>query len=181
MEEKTEIFYNTDHLEAQFVEIKEHSWKKENLPKEWKYTIIDERYFQCMKAMYEKYRMRLVNKSEAEKEVDMLRLRYITDKMLEGKRAEVAREDSDRRMRASQVQARLIKEWTEMSCKEIFVAVFCELVPLFTDAVTGKLICEGPGVKLWTGVSDLSEEEIKEVIKANKFEKEGENAFNENQ
>lgn len=178
---KAPVFKDTEHLEAQFQEIKEHAWKKDKLPRDWKFTIVDERYFQTMKAMYEKYRMRLVHKADAEKEVDMLRLRYITDKTLEEKRIDEAKKDSDRRMRASQVQARLIKEGGNMSCREIFEAVFCELIPLLTNDIDGRLIREGAGFKLWTGVSGLSEEEIREIIKANKFEKEGENAFNENQ
>ena len=173
MEEKAQVFNDTSHLEEQFVEIKEHAWKKDRLPKDWKYTIVDERYFHAMKCMYERYRMRLVQKDEAEKEVDMLRLRYITDKAIEEKRAAEGKADSDRRMRASQVQARLIKEGRQMSCKEIFEAVFCELIPLLTDEVSGRHIREGAGLKLWTGIGDLSEDEVKEILKANKFKEAG--------
>lgn len=169
MEEKAQVFNDVSHLEAQFLEIKEHAWRKDKLPKEWKYTIVDERYFQCMKAMYEKYRMRLVHKSDAEKEVDMLRLRYITDKTIEEKRAAESKADLERRKRASRAQARLLKDGAEMSQKEIFIAVFCELIPLLTDEVTGKRIREGAGLKLWTGVSDLSEDEVKEIMRANAF------------
>lgn len=172
MENKAQVFNDVSHLEAQFQEIKEHAWKKEKLPREWKFTIVDERYFQTMKAMYEKYRLRLVRKADAEKEVDMLRLRYITDKTLEEKRADESKIDSDRRMRAGQAQARLIKG-QDMTCREIFEAVFCELIPLLTDDVTGKLIRENAGFKLWTGVGNLTEDEKTEIAKANKFEKAG--------
>ena len=173
MEEKAQVFNDVSHLEKQFVEIKEHAWKKEKLPREYKFTIVDERYFQCMKAMYEKYRLRIVNRQEAEKEVDMLRLRYITDKNIEEKRAADSKVDLERHKRASRVQAKLLKEGKSMSCKEIFEAVFCELIPLLTDEVTGRCIREGAGLKLWTGVGDLSEEEIEEIMKSNKFEKAG--------
>lgn len=176
MEEKAQIFNDANHLEEQFLEIKEHAWRKDKLPREWKFTVVDERYFQCMKAMYEKYKMRLVDKEEAEKEVDMLRLRYITDKVIEEKRAAESKVDLERRKRASRTQAKLIKGGAEMSCKEIFVAVFCELIPLLTDDVTGKHIREGAGLKLWTGVSNLSEEEIKEILRANTFEEVAESA-----
>lgn len=173
MEDKAQVFNEVGHLEEQFAEIKEHAWKKDKLPKEWKFTIVDERYFQCMKAMYERYRMRLVNKGEAEKEVDMLRLRYITDKVVEEKRAALGKEDFDRHLKASRAQARLVKEGGNMSCREIFEAVFCELIPLLTDEVTGKHIREGAGFKLWTGVGDLTEEEKAEIARANNFEKAG--------
>lgn len=173
MEDKAQVFNDVNHLEEQFEEIKEHAWKKDKLPKEWKFTIVDERYFQCMKSMYERYRMRLVNKNDAEKEVDMLRLRYITDKVVEEKRASAGKEDLERHLRASQIQARLIKEGGNMSCREIFEAVFCELIPLLTDEVTGKHIREGAGFKLWTGVGDLTEEEKAEIARANNFEKAG--------
>ena len=172
MEDKAQVFNDVNHLEEQFVEIKEHAWKKDKLPKEWKYTIVDERYFQCMKCIYEKYKMRLIHKSDAEKEVDMLRLRYITDKALEKKRVDESRRDSDRRMRAGQAQAKLIKG-QEMTCREIFEAVFCELIPLLTDDVTGKLIRENAGFKLWTGVGDLDDEEKAKIARANNFEKVG--------
>ena len=171
--QEAQVFNDVSHLEEQFSEIKEHAWKKEKLPKEWKFTVVDERYFQCMKAMYEKYRMRLVNKADAEKEVDMLRLRYITDKVIEEKRTALAKEDLDRHLRASQIQAKLIKEGSSMSCREIFEAVFCELIPLLTDDVSGRLIKEGAGFKLWTGTSNLTEEERAEIARANKFEKAG--------
>ena len=176
MEDKAQVFNDVSHLEQQFIEIKEHAWKKDKLPKEWKYTIVDERYFQCMKAMYEKYKMRLVHKNDAEKEVDMLRLRYITDKTIEEKRAADGKLDLERHKRASRVQARLVKDGAEMSCKEIFTAVFCELIPLLTDEVTGRHIREGAGLKLWTGVSDLSEKEIENIMRANAFEEVAESA-----
>lgn len=171
--QEAQVFNDVSHLEEQFAEIKEHAWKKEKLPREYKFTIVDERYFQCMKAMYEKYRMRLVHKADAEKEVDMLRLRYITDKAIEEKRATLSKEDLDRHLKASRVQAKLVKEGSNMSCREIFEAVFCELIPLLTDDVSGRLIREGAGFKLWTGVSDLTAEEIQKITKANKFEKAG--------
>ena len=91
--QEAQVFNDVSHLEEQFVEIKEHAWKKERLPRDCKFTIVDERYFQAMKGMYEKYRMRLVHKDDAEKEVDMLRLRYITDKTIEEKRVAEAKKD----------------------------------------------------------------------------------------
>lgn len=85
-------------------------------------------------------------------------------------------EDHKRRMRASQAQARLIKDYAKMSQKEIFVAFFCELIPLLSDDVTGRKLREGPALKLWTGVSGLSEDEAKEIMRANAFEEVDESA-----
>ena len=42
-----------------------------------------------------------------------------------------------------------------------------------TNDIDGRLIREGAGFKLWTGVGDLTEEEKAEIARANKFEKAG--------
>ena len=148
MEEKAQVFNDTSHIEAQFVEIKEHAWKKDKLPKDCKYTIVDERYFQAMKCMYEKYRMKLVHRGEAEKEVDMLRLRYRTDKMIEEKRVAGSRADSDRRMRASQSEAKLIKE--DLSLREIYRTLFFELMPKLIPPPSAEKMFKSIVVKMWS-------------------------------
>lgn len=160
---------NVEHLDEKFQEIKQMAWKRDSLPKYTgdvgnAYDFVDEHYFQAMKYMYERYRVRQVNTETAEKEVGKLRLSYITDKTVEETRARSYREFQDKKMN--------VAEWTKQlmepegkSIKELFGVLFNELIPALTDEVTGRRIKEGAGYSLVTGSKKLTQKEIKELEK----------------
>lgn len=158
-----------EHLDEKFQEIKQMAWKRDSLPKYTgeagkAYDFVDEHYFQAMKYMYERYRVRQVNTETAEKEVGKLRLGYITDKTVEETRARSYREFQDKKKN--------VAEWTKQlmepegkSLKELFGILFNELIPALTDEVTGRRIKEGAGYSLVTGSKKLTQKEIKELEK----------------
>lgn len=156
-----------EHLEKRFQEIKELAWKQDSLP-EYQginaYSFVDEHYFQSMKYMYERYKLRQVHRDIAEKEVATLRLKYISDKTAEETRA--------RSYHEFEVKKRNITQWTKQlmkpegqSIKTLFGILFCDLIPALTNDVTGRKIKEGAGYALITGCSNLTQEEIKEIAK----------------
>ncbi|MBQ8435711.1 MAG: hypothetical protein IJX24_06865 [Oscillospiraceae bacterium] len=156
-----------EYLDTRFQEIKEMAWKKESLPKyqgESAYSFVDEHYFQAMKYMYERYRVRQVDKAAAEKEVATLRLRYISDKTVEETRAKSYREFQEKKMNVTQWTKQLM-EPEGKSIKEMFGILFNELIPALTDEVTGRRIKEGAGYSLVTGSKKLTQKEIKELEK----------------
>jgi len=160
---------NVEHLDEKFQEIKQMAWKRDSLPKYTgevgkAYDFVDEHYFQAMKYMYERYRVRQVNKELAEKEAGKLRLGYITDKTVEETRARSYREFQDKKKN--------VTEWTKQlmepegkSLKELFGILFNNLIPALTDDVTGRRIKEGAGYSLVTGSKKLTQKEIKELEK----------------
>lgn len=160
---------NVEHLDEKFQEIKQMAWKRDSLPKYTgdvgnAYDFVDEHYFQAMKYMYERYRVRQVNTEAAEKEVGKLRLGYITDKTLEETRARSYREFQDKKKN--------VTEWTKQlmepegkGIKELFGILFNNLIPALTDDVTGRRIKEGAGYSLVTGSKKLTQKEIKELEK----------------
>lgn len=160
---------NVEHLDEKFQEIKQMAWKRDSLPKYTgdvgnAYDFVDEHYFQAMKYMYERYRVRQVNTETAEKEAGKLRLSYITDKTVEETRARSYREFQDKKKN--------VAEWTKQlmepegkSLKELFGILFNELIPALTDEITGRRIKEGAGYSLITGSKKLTQKEIKELEK----------------
>lgn len=156
-----------EQLEERFQEIKELAWKKDQLPQYQginAYDFVDENYFQAMKYMYERYKLRQVHRDIAEKEVATLRLRYIRDKNAEETRARAYHDFEEKK--------RNITEWTKelmypdgKSIKKLFDILFCRLIPALTDDVTGRKIKEGAGYSLLTGTVALTEDEIKEIAR----------------
>ncbi len=158
---------SVEHLDEKFQEIKQMAWKRESLPKysgEKAYDFVDEHYFQAMKYMYERYRVRQVNTETAEKEVGKLRLGYITDKTVEETRAKSYREFQEKKMNLTQWTKGLM-EPEGKSIKELFGILFNNLIPALTDEVTGRRIKEGAGYTLVTGSKKLTQKEIKELEK----------------
>ena len=158
---------NVEHLNEKFQEIKQMAWKKESLPRyhfeEGKvYDFIDQHYFQAMKYMYERYRVRQVDKVHAEKEVATLRLGYITDKAVAEARARNYREFQDKKKNVTEWTKQLM-EPEDKSIKELFGILFNELIPALTDDVTSRRIKEGAGYSLITGSKKLTQKEIKEL------------------
>ena len=160
---------NVEHLDEKFQEIKQMAWKKDSLPKYTgdvgnAYDFVDEHYFQAMKYMYERYRVRQVDKVHAEKEVATLRLGYITDKAVAEARARNYREFQDKKKNVTECTKQLM-EPEGKSIKELFGILFNELIPALTDEVTGRRIKEGVGYSLVTGSKRLTQKEIKEIQK----------------
>lgn len=158
---------SVEDFEEKFQEIKKMAWKRDSLPKytgEKAYDFVDEHYFQAMKYMYERYRVRQVNTEAAEKEVAKLRLRYISDKTVQ--------ESHVRAYREFQETKRNVTEWAKQLMhpedkkeKELFGLLFCKFIPALTNEVTGRKIKEGAGYALLTGTRNLTKEEIKEIQK----------------
>lgn len=162
---------DVSRFEDQFVEIKEYAWRKNELPsKEYKFTIIDKQYFNCMKSIYEKYRVKLIAKEDAEKEVNLLRLKYIHEKDIEYRRYVDGRNDFKNKQRVGETVKRLVKQGNEMTMREIMIAIFWVLIPNYTDEVTARLIREKVCFKILTGgTSNLTEEEIDELIRVHRL------------
>lgn len=158
-----------EEIVARFERIRDAARHNEPLPEDLVYRC-DVNCYEDLKRLFVGHKiLKNISKEELFEKGSEYKNAYLTEYRGTVLQARVYQEDHDRRMRVSQAQARLIKEGKQMSCKEIFEAVFCELIPLLTDEVTGKKIREGAGLKLWTGVGNLSEDEVKEILKANKF------------
>lgn len=158
-----------EEIVARFERIRDAARHNEPLPEDLTYRC-DVNCYEDLKRLFVGHKiLKNISKEELFEKGSEYKNAYLTEYRGTVLQARVYQEDHDRRMRVSQAQARLIKEGKQMSCKEIFEAVFCELIPLLTDEVTGEKIRDGAGLKLWTGVGNLSEEEISEIIKANKF------------
>lgn len=158
-----------EEIVARFERIRDAARHNEPLPEDLIYRC-DVNCYEDLKRLFVGHKiLKNVTKDELFEKGSEYKNAYLTEYRGTVLQARVYQEDHDRRMRASQAQARLIKEGRQMSCKEIFEAVFCELIPLLTDEVSGRRIREGAGLKLWTGIGDLSEDEVKEILKANKF------------
>lgn len=158
-----------EEIVARFERIRDAARHNEPLPEDLTYRC-DVNCYEDLKRLFVGHKiLKNISKEELFEKGSEYKNAYLTEYRGTVLQARVYQEDHDRRMRASQAQARLIKEGKQMSCKEIFEAVFCELIPLLTDEVTGEKIRDGAGLKLWTGVGNLSEDEVSEIIKANKF------------
>lgn len=156
-----------ENLEARFQHIKEMAYRHHTLTGykgENAYTDTDEHYFYAMKYIYDRYKLRQVHKEEAEKEVETLRLKYISSKQSEEMRAKAYREFDEKRQRTGQITKELIA-YEGKSQKEIFELLFCRLIPTLTNEVAGKKIKEGAGYFLITGESNLTDEEREELKK----------------
>ena len=164
-----------EELEEQFQIIKQMAWKGEAFPvyqgvhgkaedkKELLgYSKVNLHYLEAMKYMYERYKLRMVHKDMAEKEVERLRLNYISEKQAEDAQARAHREADAIRQKAGQWTKELIA-YEGKSQKEIFELLFCRLIPALTNEVAGKKIKEGAGYFLLTGENNLTDEEREEL------------------
>ncbi len=156
-----------ENLEERFQHIKEMAYRRNTLPSyqgENAYSDADEHYFYAMKYIYDRYKLRQIHKDEAEKEVETLKLKFISAKQSEDARARSYREFDDTRQKAGQWTKELIA-YEGKSQKEIFELLFCRLIPALTNEVAGKKIKEGAGYFLMTGESNLTDEEREELKK----------------
>lgn len=164
-----------EELEKQFQIIKQMAWKGETFPpyqgvhgkaedkKELLgYSKVNLYYLEAMKCIYERYKLRMVHKDIAEKEVERHRLNYISDKQSEDAQTRAHREADAIRQRAGQITKELIA-YEGKSQKEIFELIFCRLIPALTNEVAGKKIKEGAGYFLITGENNLTDEEREEL------------------
>lgn len=156
-----------EELESRFQHIKEMAYRKKELPSyqgENAYSAADVHYFYAMKYIYDRYKLRQVHKDEAEKEVETLKLKYISAKQSEDARARAYREFNEVRHKTGQITKELISHEGK-SQKEVFELLFCNLIPAFTNEVAGQKIKEGAGYFLLTGENNLTDEEKKELRK----------------
>ena len=154
-----------EKLESRFQHIKEMAYRKNALPSyqgEGAYTDADVHYFYAMKYIYDRYKLRQVHKDEAEKEVETLKLKYISAKQSEDARARAYREFDEVRQKAGQITKALIS-YEGKSQKEVFELLFCNLIPAFTNEVVSQKIKEGAGYFLLTGENNLTDEEREEL------------------
>lgn len=156
-------------ITERFDRIKKAAWNDEPLPEDMELRCDLNCYHDLMRLFSGHRILKNIGKEELFKKGSDYKNAYITEYRHTVLQKKIYSEDHSKRMRASQIQAKLIKG--DMSCKEIFEAVFCELIPALTDEVTGKLIRDNAGLKLWTGVGNLRTEEIEKINEANGFRK----------
>ncbi len=166
-----------EELEEQFQKIKQMAWngesfsqyqgvhgKAEDKKERLGYSTVNVHFLEAMKYIYERYKLRMVHKDMAEKEVETLRLKYISEKQAEDARARAYREFDEIRQKTGQCTKELIA-YEGKSQKEIFELLFCCLIPALTNEVAGKKIKEGAGYFLITGEKSLTDEEREELKK----------------
>lgn len=154
-----------ENLDERFQYIKEMAYRRNALPPykgEKAYSDADEHYFYAMKYIYDRYKLRQIHKDEAEKEVETLRLKFISAKQTEEVRARAYRKFDKTRQKAGQWTKELIA-YEGKSQKEIFELIFCRLIPALTNEAAGKKIKEGAGYFLLTGETALTDEDREEL------------------
>ena len=89
---------------------------------------------------------------------------YITEYKHTVLQAKIYKEDHERRMRASQAEARLIKE--DLSLKEIYRILFFDLLPKVIPPQSAEKIFQSVGVKMWAcGSLESTPENVKVIRK----------------
>ena len=137
----------------------------------------DHRCYQDLCQLFSGHRiLKSISKEELFKKGGDYKNAYITEYKHTVLQAEIYREDHERRMRASQTEAKLIKE--DLSLKEIYRTLFFELLPKVIPAQSAEKIFQSIGVKMWSlgGLENTPEniEAIRKIIM------EEENAVNQN-
>ncbi len=166
-----------EELEEQFIKIKLMAYNGKSFPlyqgvkgkpddekERLGYSAVNEHFLQAMKYMYAKHDLKMINTDKAEKEVNSLRLKYISEKQAEDVMAHAHREADVIRQKTGQWTKELIA-YEGKSQKEIFELLFCHLIPALTNEVAGKKIKEGAGYFLLTGENNLTDEEREELKK----------------
>jgi hypothetical protein len=163
-----------EEIIERFDRIKKAAWDMEPIPEGFDFAC-DIRCYQDLCALFSGHRiLKSVSKEELFKKGGDYKNAYITEYKHTVLQAEIYKEDHERRMRASQAEAKLIKE--DLELKEIYKTLFFDLLPKVIPPQSAEKIFESIGVKMWSlgGLDNTAEN--REIIR--KIITEEENAVN---
>lgn len=146
--------------------IKKAAWDMEPIPEGFDFAC-DIRCYQDLCALFSGHRiLKSISKEELFKKGGDYKNAYITEYKHTVLQAEIYREDHERRMRASQCEAKLNTK--ELTLKEIYRTLFFELLPKVIPPQSAEKMIDNILVKMWScgGLENTPEniEAIRKII-----------------